>query len=236
MLELVRCRCILVDDSSVAARSSTHRHHEEPEPLTLYYYREHNNEEYGPAPLEELNWAEFGVSGAGQVCNLDPFHNGNTFAEDALIPAHTQDCRKGEWESPWTESKAHIVEALVCVLNLVTMTLLRACELASSQLQALMHLLLQALGCLIVLLGCLLVVLLFSRDSIVTATTSPTQILLAAPSERQPQAAVIHDSFWDGPVNTCNQSTPRVYQSLSSGGHDLSTMLTFPYPDDGATH
>jgi len=65
----------------------------------------------------------------------------------------------------------------------------------------------------------------------VAATASPlNQIPLIATSERQPQAAVIHDNYWGGPVNTCNQSTLRVYKSPSSGGHDLSTMLTFQYP------
>lgn len=69
----------------------------------------------------------------------------------------------------------------------------------------------------------------------VAVTASPlNQIPLTVTSERQPQAAIIHDSYWGGPVNTCNQSTLRVFKSPSSGGHDLSTMLTFQYP--GATN
>jgi len=49
-------------------------------------------------------------------------------------------------------------------------------------------------------------------------------------SERQPTTAVIHDTYWGGPSNSCNPSQLRVYKSTSSGGHDLTTMLTFKYP------
>ncbi|KAJ9618080.1 hypothetical protein H2203_009261 [Taxawa tesnikishii (nom. ined.)] len=64
--------------SFVAAKSSAHRHYEDPEPEALHYHLERNNEDYGPAPFEESNWTEFGVS------------------EDAPVPTHTQDRRGGE--------------------------------------------------------------------------------------------------------------------------------------------
>jgi serine/threonine protein kinase len=103
--------------SSVAAGSSTRRHCEEPEPEALLYRREPKNEDYGPALLEEPNWAEFRFSGTGQVCDLSPFHNSDAFAEDAPAPTQTQGRHKGEWESPWTESEAQMAEALLLAIH-----------------------------------------------------------------------------------------------------------------------
>ncbi|KAK0655230.1 hypothetical protein B0T16DRAFT_498843 [Cercophora newfieldiana] len=73
----------------------------------------HNNEDYGPAPLEEPNWTEFGVSGAGQVYDLGPVHNGDTFAEDAPVLTRTQGRREGEW----TESEAYMAEDLLFAIH-----------------------------------------------------------------------------------------------------------------------
>ncbi|KAK5651925.1 hypothetical protein OQA88_11584 [Cercophora sp. LCS_1] len=50
----------------------------------------------------------------------------------------------------------------------------------------------------------------------------------AATSERLPYATALHDFF--RPINTCSPPRLRVFKSTSSGGRDLSSMLTFKYP------
>ncbi|GAB1312198.1 hypothetical protein MFIFM68171_02408 [Madurella fahalii] len=99
--------------TSVAAGSSSYRHYEEPEPETSNHGQEQNYEGSMPLLPEVPNWAESGGSGAGQAGGFGPFHNGDTFAEDAAGPSHTQGWLEAEWESPWTESEARMAESVL---------------------------------------------------------------------------------------------------------------------------